>query len=193
MDRSTPAFPVHQLLPELTQTHVHPVYDAIYHLIICRPFFLPPSIFPGIRVLSYESVLRFRWSKYWTFSFSISPSNKHSWLISFRMDWLDLQGTLKSLFQSHSSKASIIWRSAFFMVQFSPPYMTTGKTIALIGKVFVGQIMSLFLNMLSRLLIVFLPRSSYLLISWLQSPSAVILEPMKIVCHCFYCFPIYLP
>ena len=144
---------------------------------------LLPSIFPSIRVFSNESVLRIRWSKYWGFSFSISPSNEYSGLISFRMDWLDLlavQGTLKSLLQHHSSKASILRHSAFFTVQLSQPYMTTGKTTALTRQTFVGKIMSLLFNMLSRLVITFLPRSKCLLISRLQSPSAVILEPQKI-------------
>src|SRR5574337_255 len=153
------------------------------HLILCRPLLLPPSIFPSIRVFSIESVLRIRWPKYWSFSFSISPSNEYSGLISFRIDWLDLlavQGTLKNLLQYNSSKASILRRSAFFRVQLSHPYMTTGKTIALTRRTFVGKVMSLLLNMLSRLVITFLPRSKRLLISWLQSPSAVILEPPKI-------------
>ena len=153
------------------------------HLILCCPLFLPPSIFPRIRVFSNESVLCIRWSKYWSFSFSISPSNEYSGLISFRMDWLHLlvvQGTLKSLLQHHSSKASILQHSAFFIVQLSPPYMTTGKTIALTRWTFVGKVMSLLFNMLSRLVTIFLPRSKHLLISWLQSPSAVILEPPKI-------------
>ena len=152
------------------------------HLILYHPF-LPPSIFPSIRVISNESVLCIRWPKYWNFSFSIRPSNEYSGLISFRMDWLDLlevQGTLKSLLQHHSSKASILWRSAFFRVQLSHPYMTTGKTIALTRQTFVGKVMSLLFNMLSRLVITFLPRSKCLLISWLQLPSAVILEPKKI-------------
>ena len=152
------------------------------HLILCCPLLLPPSILPSIKVFSNESVLRIRWPKYWSFSFNISPSNEHSGLISFRMDWLDLlavQGTLKSLLQHHSSKASILWCSAFFIVQLSHPYMTTGKTIALTRWTFVGKIMSLLFNMLSRLVIIFLPRSKHLLISWLQSPSAVILEPQK--------------
>ena len=152
-------------------------------LILCRPLLLPPSIFPSIRVFSNESVLHIRWSKYWSFSFSISPFNEYSALISFRMDWLDLlavQGTLKSLLQHHSSKASILWCSAFFTVQLSHPYMTTGKTIALTRQNFVGKVMSLLLNMLSRLVITFLPRSKRLLISWLQLPSAVILEPREI-------------
>ena len=150
------------------------------HLILCRPLLLLPSIPPSIRVLSNESALHIRWPKYWSFSFNISPSNKHPGLISFRIDWLDLlagQGTLKSLLQHHSSKASILQHSAFFIVQLSHPYMTTGKTIALTRRTFVGKIMSLLFDMLSRLVITFLPRS--LLISWLQSPSAVILEPPK--------------
>ena len=152
------------------------------HLILCRPLLLPPSIFPSIRVFSNESVLHIRWPKDWSFSFCISPSNEHPGLISFRMDWLDLfavQGTLKSLLQHHSSKTSILQCSAFFTVQLSHPYMTTGKTIALTRWTFVGKVMSLLFNMLSRLVIVFLPRSKYLLVSWLQSPSAVILEPEK--------------
>ena len=152
------------------------------HLILCLPLLLLPSIFPSIRVFSNESALHIRWPKYWSYSFNISPSNEHLGLISFRMDWLDLlavQGTLKSLLQHHSSKASILRRSAFFIVQLSHPYMTTGKTIALTRRTFVGKIMSLLLNMLSRLVITFFPRSKRLLISWLQSPSAVILEPKK--------------
>ena len=153
------------------------------HLILCSPLLLPPPIPPSIRVFSNESTLRMRWPKYWSFSFSISPSNEHPGLIYFRMDWLDLlavQGTLKSLLQHHSSKASILWCSAFFRVQLSHPYMTTGKTIALTRRTFVDKVMSLLLNMPSRLVITFLPRSKRLLISWLQSPSAVILEPQKI-------------
>ena len=153
------------------------------HLILCHPLLLLPSIFPSIRVFSNESVLHIRWPKYWSFSFSISPSNEHSGLISFRMDWLDLlavEGTLESLLQHHSSKASILQLSAFFTVQLSHPYMTTGKTIALTRQTFVGKVMSLLFDMLSRLVITFLPRSKRLLISWLQSPSAVILEPRKI-------------
>ena len=153
------------------------------HLILYRPLLLQPSIFPGVRVFSNESVLRIRWPKYWSFSFSISPSNDYSGLISFRMDWLDLlavQGTLKSLLQHHSSKASILKCSAFLMVQLSYPYMTTGKTIALTRWNFVGKVMSLLFNMLSRLVIAFLPRSKHLLISRLQSPSSVIVEPKKI-------------
>ena len=153
------------------------------HLIFCRPILLLPRIPPSIRVFSSESTLHMRWPKYWSFSFSISPSKEHPGLISLRMDWLDLlavQGTLKSLLQYHGSKASILWRSAFFTVQLSYPYMTTGKTIALTIQTFVGKVMSLLLNMLSRLVITFLPRTKCLLISWLQSPSAVILEPKKI-------------
>ena len=153
------------------------------HLILCRPLLLPPSIFPSIRVFSNESALCIRWPKYWSFSFNISPFNEHPGLISFRMDWLDLpavQRTLKSLLQHHSSKASILQCSAFFIVQLSHLYMTTGKTIALIRLTFVDKVMSLLFNMLSRLVITFLPRSKCLLISWLQSPSSVILEPRKI-------------
>ena len=153
------------------------------HLILCHPLLLLPSIFPSIRVFSNESVLRIRWLKYWSFSYNISPSNEHPGLISFRMDWLDLlavQGTLKNLVQHHSSKASILQHSVFFTVQLSHPYMTTGKTRALTRWTFVDKVMSLLLKMLSRLVIIFLPRSKRLLISWLQSPSAVILEPKKI-------------
>ena len=153
------------------------------HLILCRPLLLLPPIPPSIRVFSNESTLCMRWPKYWSFSFNISPSNEHPGLISFRMDWLDLlavQGTLKSLLQHHCSKASILRLSAFFTVQLSHPYMTTGKTIALTRRTFVGKVIPLLLNMLSRLVITFLLRSKHLLISWLQSPSAVILEPQKI-------------
>ena len=152
------------------------------HLILCRPLLLLPPIPPSIRVFSIESTLCMRWPKYWSFSFSINPSKEHPGLISFRMDWLDLlaiQGTLKRLIQHYSSKASILNWSAFFTVQLSHPYMTTGKTIALTRWTFVGKAMSLLLNMLSRLVITCLPRSKCLLISWLQSPSAVILEPNK--------------
>ena len=152
------------------------------HLILSRPLLLPP-VPPSIRVFSNESILCMRWPKYWSFSFNISPYNEHPGLISFRMDWLDflaVQGTVKSLLQHHSSKASILRRSAFFTAQLSHPYMTTGKTIALTRRTFVGKGMSLLLNMLSRLVITFLPRSKRLLISWLQSPYAVILEPKKI-------------
>uniref|UniRef100_A0AC11E2F3 Uncharacterized protein n=1 Tax=Ovis aries TaxID=9940 RepID=A0AC11E2F3_SHEEP len=150
------------------------------HLFLCCSLLLLPPIPPSIRVFSNESALHMRWPKYWSFSFTIRPSNEHPGLISFRMDWLDLlavQGTLKSLFQHHRSKTSILQCSAFFTVQLSQPYMTTGRTIALTRWTFVGKIMSLLLNMLSRLVITFLPRSKHLLISWLQSPSAVILEP----------------
>ena len=153
------------------------------HLILYCPLLLLPSIFSSIRVSSNESALCIRWPKYWSFSFSISPPNEHQGLISFRMDWLGLlavQGTLKSLLQHQSSKASIVQRSAFFIVQLSHPYMTIGKTIALTSRTFVGKVMSMLFNMLSRLVITFLPRSKCLLISWLQSPSAVILEPQKI-------------
>ena len=152
-------------------------------LILCCPLLLLPSIFPSIRVFSNESVPHISWPKYWSFSFSICPSNEHQGLISFRMDWLDLlavQGTLKSLLQHHSSKVSTLQCSAIFIVQLSHPYMTTGKTIALFRWTFVGKVMSLLFNMLSRLLIIFLSRSKCLLISWLQSPFAVILEPQKL-------------
>ena len=152
------------------------------HLILCRPLLFLPSIFPSIRIFSNESALEIRWPKHWSFSFSISPSNEHSGLIYFRMDWLDLlavQATLKSLLQHHSSKASILRHSALFIVQLSHPYMTTGKTIALTRWTFVDKLMSLLFNVLSRLVITFLPRSKHLLISWLQSPSVVILEPRK--------------
>ena len=153
------------------------------HLILCRPLLLPPSIFPRIRIFSNELILHVKWPKYWNLSFSIHLSNEYSGLISFRMDWFDLlavQGTLKSLCQHHSSKASVLWHSAFFIVQLSHPYTTTGKTIALTRWTFVGKVMSLLFNMLSRLVIAFLPRNKHLLISRLQSPSAVILEPPQI-------------
>ena len=149
------------------------------HLILCCPLLLPPSIFPSIRVFSTESVLHIRWPKYWSFSFIISPLNEYSGLISFRMDWLDLlavQGTFKSLLQHHSTKASVLRHSAFFIVQLSYPYMTTAKTKALTRQTFVGKVMSLLFNMLSRLVIAFLPRNKCLLISWLHSPSTVIVE-----------------
>ena len=169
--------------PRVYQTHVHWVSDAIQP---SHPLLSPspqPSIFPSIRVFPNESILHIRWPKYWSFSFSISPSNEHPGLVSFRMDWLDLlavQGTLKSLLQHHSSKASILQRSALFIGQLSHPHTTTGKTIALTRQTFVGKVMSLLFNILSRLVITFLPRSKCLLISWLQSPSVVILEPKKI-------------
>ena len=152
------------------------------HLILCHPLLFLPTIPPSIRVFSNEPALHVRWPKYWSFSFNISPSNENPGLISFRMDWLDLlavQGPLKSLLQHHSSKASFLWCSAFFTDQLSHAYMTTGKTRALTRQTFIGKVMSLLLNMLSRLVITFLPRSRHLLISWLQSPSAVILEPKQ--------------
>ena len=163
------------------------------HLILCPPLLLLPPIPPSITVFSNASILHISWPKYWSLNFSIIPSKKIPGLISFRMDWLDLlavQGTLKSLLQHHSSKASILC-SAFFIVQLSYPYMTTGKTIALTIWAFVDKVMSLLLNMLSRLVITFLPRSKRLLISWLQSPSTVILEPPQIKSDTFHCFPIY--
>ena len=166
------------------------------HLILCHPLLLLPPIPPSTRVFSNESTLHMRWPKYWSFSFSIIPSKEIPGLISFRMDCLDLfevQGTLKSVLQHHSSKASILRRSAFFTVQLSHPYMTTGKTIALTRWTFVGKVMSVLLNMLSRLVITFLPRSKHLLISWLQSPSAVILEPRKRNLTLFPLFPLLLP
>ena len=193
MDCSMPDFPIHHKLPEFAQTHAHWVGDAIQPSILCCPL-LPPSIFASISVFFNESALCIRWPKYWSFSFSISPFNEYSGLISFRMDWLDLlvvQGILKSLLQHHNSKASILQCSAFFIVQLSHPYTTTGKNIVLNRWTFVGWIMSLFFNMLSSLNVAFLPRSKRLLISWLQSPSAVTLEPRK-KSQCFHCFPIYL-
>ena len=180
-----PVFTVHHQLPELAQTHVYRVGDAIQpsHPLSSLISVLLPSVFPSSRVFSNESALPIRWTKYWSFSFSISPSNEYSGLISFRNNWFDLlsvQGILKSLLQHHSSKASILWRSAFFMVQLSHRYMTTRKTIALTRWTIISNVMSLLFNMLSKLVIAFLPRSKPLLISWLQSPSAVILEPSKI-------------
>ena len=166
------------------------------HLILCCPLLLLPSIFLSIRVFSNESVICIRWPNYWSFSLSMSPSNEYSRLISFRMDWMDLlavQGTPKILLQHHSSKASILQCLAFFIVQLSHPYMTTGKTIALTRRAFVEKVMSLLFNMLSRLVITFLPRSKHLLISWLQSLSAVILEPQKIKSDTVSSFPIYFP
>ena len=196
MDCSIPGLPVpHQLL-EFTQTHVHWVGDAVQR---SHPLSSPSPLAFELSQhedFSNESALHIRWPKYWSFSFSISLFNEHSGMISFRMDWLDLlavQGTLKSLLQHHSSKASILRRSAFFTVQLSHPFMTTGKTIALTRRTFVGKVMSLLFNMLSRLVITFLPRSKRLFNSWLQSPSAVILESKKINSACFHCFPIYLP
>ena len=164
----TPGLPVHHQLPESTQTHVHQSVMPSNHLILCHHLLLLPSIFPSIKVFPNESALCIRWPKYWSFSFNISPSNEHPGLISFRMDWLDLlvvQGTLKSLLQHHSSKASILQRSAFFTVRLSHPYMTTGKTITLTRWIFVDKVISLLFNMLSRLVIIFLPRSKHLLIS----------------------------
>ena len=182
MNYSTPGLPVHHQFLEFTQTRVHPVSDAIQPSHSRSSLLLLPPVPPSIKVFSNESTLRMRWPKYWSFSFSIIPSKGISGLMSFRMDWLALlavQGTLKSLLQHYSSKASILQRSAFFTVQLSHPYMTTGKTIALTRRTLVGKVMSLLLNVLSRLVITFLPRSKRLLISWLQSPSAVILEPPK--------------
>ena len=180
MNCSTPGLPVHHQLPSsLRLTSIESMMPSS-HLILGHPLLLLPPIPPSIRVFSNESALRMRWPKYWSFSFSIIPSKEIPGLISFRMDWLDLlavQGTLKSLLQHHSSKASILRRSTFFTVQLSHPYMTTGKTIALTRRTLVAKVMSLLLNILSRLVITFLPRSKRLLISWLQSPSAVILEP----------------
>ena len=167
------------------------------HLILCRPLLLLPSIFPNIRVFSNESALHIKWPKHWSFSINISPSNEHSRPISLRMNhfnFLAVRGTLKSLLHHHSSKASIFWCSAFFIVQLSHPFLTTRKTITLTRQIIVDKVMCLLFNMLSRLIITFLPRSKCLLIPWLQSPSAVILEPKEIeVSHCFHCFLIYLP
>ena len=188
-----PGLPVHHQLPEFTQTHVHWVGDAIKP---SHPLSSPSP--PALNLSQHEDlfkwVLCIRGPKHWTFSFSINPANEYSGLISFRMDWLDLlavQGTLKSLLQHHSSKVSVLQCSAFLIVQLSHLYMTTGKTIALTRRTFVNKVTSLLFNMLSRLVMTFLPRS--LLISWLQSPSAMILEHKKIKSHCFHCFPIYLP
>ena len=184
----TPWTAAHQASLSITNSRSPPKPMSIVsvmpsnHLILCHPLLLLSSVFPSIRVFSNESALRIRWLKYWSFSFNISSSNEHPGLISFRMDWLDLlvvQGTLKSLLQHHSSKASILQCSAFFIVQLSRPYMTAGKTIALTRWTFVNKVMSLLFNMLSRLVITFFPKSKRLLISWLQSPSAVILEPPK--------------
>ena len=180
---STPGLPVQHQTPEPTQLMSIESVMPSNHLILCHPLLLLPSIFPSIKVFSNESALRIRWPKCCSFSFNISPFNEHPGLISFKMDWLDhlaAQGTLKCLLQHYSSKAPILWRSAFFIVQLSHPYMTTGKTITLTRWTFVGQVLSLLFNMLSRLVITFLPRSKHLLISWWQSPSAVILEPPKI-------------
>ena len=183
MNCSTAGFPFLYYLPKLAQTQVHVSVMPSSHLILCHLLLLLPSIFPSSRVFSNESALCIRWPKYWSFSFSISPSNEHPGLTSFRMDWLGLlsvQGTVESLLQHHSSKASLLRRSAFFVVQLFRPYVTIGETIALTRWTFVGKAMSLLLNMLSRLVTAFLPRSKCLLSSWLQSLSAVILEPRKI-------------
>ena len=204
-----PGFPLHHQLPEFTQTMSIELVMPSNCLILCQPLLLPPSIFPSIRVSPNESVLHIRWSKYWSFNFSISPSNEYSGLTSLRMDWLDLlavQGMLKSFFQHHSSKASILQHSALFIVQLSHkteataaaavshPYMITGKTIALTRWNFVGKVMPLLFNMLSRLVITFLSRGKRLLISWLQSPSAVTLEtPLNKISHCFHSFPNHFP
>ena len=195
-DYSTPGLPVHHQLPEFTQTHVHWVSDAIQpsHP-LSSPSFLP-SIFPSIRVFSNESVLRIRWPKCWSFSFNITPSNEYSGLIFFRMDWLDhlaVHGTLKSFLQHHSSKASILRHSAFCIVQLSHPYMTTGKTIALTRWTFVGKVMSLLFNMLSRLVIAFLPRSKHLTFMAAVTICSDFGAQKNKVSHCFHCFPIYLP
>ena len=182
VNHSTPGLPVHHQLPDSTQTHVHRVGDAIQPSHPLSSHSLVPWIFPSIRVFSNESALCIRWPKYWSFSFNISPSNEHPGLISFMMDWVDfltVQGTLKSLLQHHSSEASILQHSVSFIVQLSHSYMTTGKIIALTRQTLVSKVTSLLLNMLSRLVMTFLPRSKHLLI-WLQSPSAVILEPRKI-------------
>ena len=190
MNRITPGLPVHHQSMSIVSL------IPSNHLILCSSLLLLPSIFPSIRVFSNESALCIRWPKDWSFSFNISPSYEHPRLISISIDWLDLlaiQGTLKSLLQHHSSKASILLHSAFFIAQLSHPYMTTGKTIALTRWTFVGKVMSLLFNMLSRLVITFLLRSKPPLISWLQSPSVVIMEPPKKVSHCFHCFPIYFP
>ena len=193
---SMPGFPVHHQLLKLVRLMSFKSVMPSNHLTLCHPLLLLSSIFPRIRVFSNESLLHIRWSKQWSFSFSISPSNEHPELISFRMDWLELlavQGTLKSLLQHHSSKASLLQCSAFFVVQISHPYMSTTETIALTRWTFVGKVMSLLFSMLSRLVIAFLPRSKCLLISWLQSTSAVILEPRKIKSAAVHYFPIYLP
>ena len=196
MNGSTLGLPVHHQLLEFTQTHIHRVGDAIQP---SHPLLSPSSPVPNPsqhQGLFHESALRMRWPKYWSFSFSISPSNEHPELISFRMDWLDLlavQGTLKSLLKHRSSKASVLRCSAFYTVQLSHTYMTTGKTLALTRWTFIGKVMSLLFNMLSRLFITFLLRSKHRLISWLKSPSPVILEPPKIKSATVHCFLIYLP
>ena len=195
MDCSTPGLPVHHQLLEFTQTHVHRVGDAIQPSHPLLPLLLPPSIFPSIRGFSNESVLHIRWPKYWSFSFSISPSNEYSGLISFRMDWLDLlavQQTLKSVLQHDSSKASILLYSALFIVQLSHPDTATGKIIALTRQTFVGKVMSLLLNMLSRLVITFLPRSVFYFMAVITICSDFGTQKKKKVSHCFHCFPFYM-
>jgi len=192
MNCSTPRFPISWSSHKLMS--IESVMPSSL-LILCRPLLLLPPISPSIRVFSNESALCMRWPKFWSFSFNISPSNEYPELISFRMDWLDLlavQGTLKSLFQHHNSKASILQHSGFFIVQLSHPYMTTGKIITLTRRTFVGKVMSLLFTMLSRFVIVFLPRSKRLLISWLQSQSAVILEPKKIKSGTVSTFPTFI-
>ena len=197
MDCSMPGFPILPISQNLLKLVSIESVMPSNHFILCHSLLLLPSIFPTIRDLSNKSALCIRWPKHWSFSFSISPSNEYSGLISFRIDRFDLhavQETLRSLLQHHSSKTSILWRSVFFIVDLSHSYVTTGKTIALTIQTFVGKVMSLLFNTLFRLIITFLPRSKCLLISWLQSPSTVILEPKKIkVCHCFHCSRIYLP
>ena len=196
MDCSKPGFPVLTISRSLLKLMSIELVILSNHLILCYPLLLLPSIFPSIRVFSSETAFRIRWPKYWSFSFSISPSNEYSGLISFRIDWFDLlevQRTLKSLLQHCNSKASILQHSAFFMIQLSHSYTTTGKTIALTLQTFAGKVISLFFNMLSRLVVAFLPRNKHLLILWLRSPSTVILEPKKIKCYCFHFFLIYLP
>ena len=195
MDCSTPGFPVHHYLLSLFKPLSIESAMPSNHLILCRPLLLPPKIFPSIRVFSNETVLRIRWPKDWSFSFNISPSNEHSGLMSFRMDWLDLlavQATLKSLLQHHDSKASVLQRSAFFMAHLSHPHVTAGKTIALTKWTFVSKVMSLLFNVLSRFVIAFLPRSKHLLISWLQSLSAVILEFKERKSVTVFSFPPYI-
>ena len=194
MDCNMPGLPALHYLPEFAQTHW--VSDAIHHLILCLPLLLLPSILPSNRVFSNVSALHIKWPKYWSFSFSISPSNENSGLISFRIDRLDLLAvlwTFKSLLQNHSSKPWVLQHSAFFMVQHSHSYMTTGKITASTIWIFVGNMKSLFFNMLSRFVIAFLPKSKHLLISWRQPPSGNFGAQENKICHCFYFFPIYLP
>ena len=187
-----PGFPVHHQHAEFTQIHVHESVMPSNHLILCHTLLLPPSIFPSIRVFSNQSILSIRWPKYWSFSFTpVLKMNIQNWFPLGWTGWTSLLSKgLKSFLQHHSSKASFFWHSAFFIVQLSHPYMTTGKTITLTRWTFVSKVMSLLFNMLSQLVTTFLPRHKHLLISWLQS---VILEPKKIVCHYFHCFPIYFP